>query len=417
MATTGAYTAGIHSFTSQMNVEPNFSNDYLVDFIDWSGVTTGGANLSPWINPLGKTTHLIQPFIPGDCGQLTELFKECINHEHLSSIFCLPAFCESLVVIDLNDLMNLSLVSKCCYIATKSNLLWQGKVNFLLSNVYCMPQSKCSFAPEQQFQIVFKELQNRKAPFQLQYKHDMEKIDRLVKEQYTTTRSWTVFLQQWVNPVEDDNIKKEAFRVLFCNRLGENYDGTPESISPTCNPGRCLAALKLIPNEFNNQAAFELLITAASQAAANVIPTPSDDFAIEEVSDDDVIGPNDDYYFSIISNHFDLVSIPSSDPVQVALSAFKNIQSSVFKMKAFAFILSNRQLPCSIAKSFYDALPLALQNAFKGEMYAVNGYSSVYNGHDHGVGFGDFMVAHQIRSDVAREAAFSLYISLSREGS
>jgi hypothetical protein len=118
---------------------------------------------------------------------------------------------------------------------------------------------------------------------------------------------------------------------------------------------------------------------------------------------------NDQDHFDVISVFFvrSNFPVPSRIEVEVALEEFSEIRSPLYKAKAFHRVITATNSTDEIAKLFYDALPQDLQNEFKSLAYGVNG-SSIMDGHDHREGFGDYVVHHRIRSNVARTAANAL---------
>ncbi len=99
------------------------------------------------------------------------------------------------------------------------------------------------------------------------------------------------------------------------------------------------------------------------------------------------------------------ISVPKADQVDYILNRFNKLRSPADKINVFHTILNAVNATDAIAKQFYDALPVEHQNGFKGQMWKDNGSSSVRSGVDHGGGFGDYMVHHEIRSDLAIRAA------------
>jgi hypothetical protein len=97
----------------------------------------------------------------------------------------------------------------------------------------------------------------------------------------------------------------------------------------------------------------------------------------------------------------------SSTGLDAALIAYYKsllvqIQSPLAKMQAFHRVLVATNSSNAIAFEFFNALPAPMQDAAKGHIYAANGNSSVFNGHDHMGGFGDYMVNNQIDHLVVR---------------
>ncbi len=92
------------------------------------------------------------------------------------------------------------------------------------------------------------------------------------------------------------------------------------------------------------------------------------------------------------------IPVPQNDVIAFALNHFNKIQYPVHQLEVFSAILGAVNSTDSIAKQFYDGLPIRIQNEFKRMLWMNNGCSSVRAGHDHGAGFGDYMVHHEIRS-------------------
>ncbi|GEM_PF-6249829 len=99
--------------------------------------------------------------------------------------------------------------------------------------------------------------------------------------------------------------------------------------------------------------------------------------------------------------------IPGADLVNLARDQFNGIQTPAAKWEAFGIVLNADNSTVPIIKEFYNALTPEMKEEFKGEMYRQNG-NSRFNGVDHGIGFGEFMVHHQIRSPLAKSAVAHL---------
>lgn len=115
--------------------------------------------------------------------------------------------------------------------------------------------------------------------------------------------------------------------------------------------------------------------------------------------------------------------VPSGDIVNYLLGLFGGINSPAAKIEAFQTVLQASNSTDDIAKQFYDALPegngtlAASRSAFRQQIFYANnavvaGGSSVYNGHDHGAGFGDHIVYHAIRGPLAQQAVRNLHAAL-----
>jgi hypothetical protein len=102
-------------------------------------------------------------------------------------------------------------------------------------------------------------------------------------------------------------------------------------------------------------------------------------------------------------------ALPEVILLQLAMSQFRGITTPIAKMEAFRHVMHAGNVTDAVVRDYYNALPRPLQNAFKGEMHAVNNNSATFGGRDHGMGFGDHMVNHAIRHQVAKTAAANLH--------
>jgi hypothetical protein len=113
------------------------------------------------------------------------------------------------------------------------------------------------------------------------------------------------------------------------------------------------------------------------------------------------------------------VAVPDAAIVTYVLGLFGQIQSPVVKIEAFQAVLGAINSTDDIARQFYDALPEgtigvveASRSSFRERVWISNGNSSTYGGHDHGAGFGDFIVYNAIRSPLAQTGAQGLRTAL-----
>jgi hypothetical protein len=110
------------------------------------------------------------------------------------------------------------------------------------------------------------------------------------------------------------------------------------------------------------------------------------------------------------------VPVPDATIVNYVLGLFGQIQSPVVKIEAFRAVLGAMNSTDDIARQFYDALPEgtigtleASRSSFREQVWIANGRSSVDgSGHDHGSGYGDFVVYHAIRTPLAQAGAQNL---------
>jgi hypothetical protein len=266
---------------------PTPANNYGIRFGNCDGISGPDRKYKDWENPYAPNPDSslsqdhttsnpnqtkIQPYIPCDNSALKSLFEE--NIQEIKCISCseyyfLDGLKDALTTIYIQlepkDLVIFSEVSRCCYLAMKSNAVWQIQLYKLLPNVKFLVTQVCSFTPEQQFQIIFHKICNRKKPFIAQLQHYEERV------------------------LEIKETMKESYSLNIFREL--DYDGRPESIDPTSSIGQCLTALRLIcPMEFDKQTIFVEHIMA-SEVAKNIHSSATID--IQEVEDDD--GRTDTY--------------------------------------------------------------------------------------------------------------------------
>lgn len=107
----------------------------------------------------------------------------------------------------------------------------------------------------------------------------------------------------------------------------------------------------------------------------------------------------------------------SRDPVvQTALSntiaaEIAKLPTPAAKMSAYADMISNRATSNLLAFNLYAALPVDIQNGYKAEIWKSNGESNLFNGADR-QNIGDYVVANEPVSDLAKRAAVSFVANL-----
>ena len=101
-------------------------------------------------------------------------------------------------------------------------------------------------------------------------------------------------------------------------------------------------------------------------------------------------------------------ALPDAGLLAFAMGQYRGMETPFAKMAAFRHVLHAGNVTDAVVRDYYNGLPRNLQNAFKGEMYNVNG-SSTFGGTDHIHRFGDHMVNHAIRHQVARTAAANMH--------
>ncbi len=104
---------------------------------------------------------------------------------------------DSIVVIltnlDLKTLLNCSEVSKCFYLATKAEIVWEAQLFSFLPNVTPIPLSNCVFTTSQQFQIVYKAVKNAKKPFIAKLEHEHARYLSLKGPNGELEQTWNQF--------------------------------------------------------------------------------------------------------------------------------------------------------------------------------------------------------------------------------
>jgi len=246
--------------TGSTPIDPTPSNNYCVKFGQWT------------INEQGESTYVanpyilksIKPYIPCESIALTSsTFFKKINTSGMDC--CIydskEAFSTIFIFLDTKNLVNFSETSKCCYLATKTDIIWQYQLKKLLPNVCCLSKFTCTFTPEQQFQIVFKKLNDRKKPFIAQLVYVCERIKEL-----------DIIID---GPREPDEQGRFAF-------IDAQIDKT---LNFTDNEGNCHFALNSITSmEFDIQEKFEIIIQSSETAKQNI--NLDTEPQVEEVEDD-----------------------------------------------------------------------------------------------------------------------------------
>lgn len=103
-----------------------------------------------------------------------------------------------------------------------------------------------------------------------------------------------------------------------------------------------------------------------------------------------------------------LTSSLTQRQVVEALDDFRQIQRPHIKIDAFDWVLSAHNSTDEIAMQFYNALPEDLKRKFREAIYIANGR----NDENHGIGFGEHIIATNIRGALSRQAAGNLIIDL-----
>lgn len=184
----------------------------------------------------------------------------------------------------------------------------------------------------------------------------------------------------------------------FCAKISAWVSSIVEGIR------NCLANLPLIGSFFGSTTA----TSAQSTGATSVDPLALADANLVNILRS-IYKPAPEAASSAASVTVTLPAVPGDDIQNFVMGQFNGIQTPAAKWEALAVVLSACNSTDAIGQQYFTALAPEMQDQFKGEMYRVNG-SSVFpaGGRDHGAGFGHYMVAHQIRSDVAIQSAQNL---------
>ena len=271
-------------------------------------------------NPLKAS--IIQPYIPFDNQELvkacqevytkyweTPLFNEtgALFHFHRDA---LPI---AFVYLHPKDLVNFSEVDKCCYLATKTDAIWENQLKKLLPNTQIMPMQVCCFSPEHQFKIIFKKIKDELKPYIAQLEENNKTLCELIGSNGKSgeiDRAWERYQQfggesakgryenlvdvayannQYLDLYKTDGYKANSAHLhydhLDMRKLyigGPAYDGTIESCDPNSQQGRCLRVIHggLMVDSFNEQDKFEATIRA-SEALKNSTLQNNDEVVLQ----------------------------------------------------------------------------------------------------------------------------------------
>ena len=229
---------------------PHPDNNYFVDLVD---PTQPG-----WVNPHANYKS-IEPFKPK-----AGLPRSNIPLEQPALLFSSDFFGPYWEILQPKDLCSLSEANKSCYFAAKADLIWKIQMKKFLPNVTCLQARDCLFSPRQQFQIIFKTVHDRKKPFAAQLQHNFEKIEEF-KSILAELEAFLIGL----NLSKKHRTYTASEERNWLRRLvGNDYDGSIESIDPTSQQGRCLAAFRFIHQEFNDPQKFKDMLLSSGCGCA-----------------------------------------------------------------------------------------------------------------------------------------------------
>jgi len=250
------------------------------------------------------SSSIIQPYLPSDNQDLVKACQAAYSRYYQAASFDdtgakfgfnQHALRNAFAYLDVRDLVKFSKASKCCYLVTKTDQIWEDQLNKFLPKTQFLSMNVCSFSPEQQFKIIFKRINDELKPYITQFNENNETLCRLmgsnemngeiaiVRESFESSGGEEA-LQGFTNAMntlgsnhsgDDFNalIKYQTYSDLLRRRDyigGEGYDGTVESFGPNSQKGICLRVIHggLMVETFNNQDKFESTIQA-SEALKN----------------------------------------------------------------------------------------------------------------------------------------------------
>ena len=268
---------------------------YYVNFDPQNaGIPSGCSSTGKWV---------FQPYIPfcnPDIITACEhAFIHVKNYSDAAVFFHLynDAFHRSLVLLEVKDLTSFSQVSKCCYLASKSNLTWEGQLQKLFPNLSYISTEACGFTFEQQYIIYYKRMQYELKPYQLQLQINAARISELRGPRGCDgklSKVWQKFENAGGNRALRDS--RTQYHPRYCaknprittlynkyNALSgelirlDGHTAQGEPVRHGSEQGRCLEAIETIRIAFNHQDLFEKTIYRTA-AAKKGIPLPEDPF-------------------------------------------------------------------------------------------------------------------------------------------
>ena len=331
MATTAIYT------TSSFGVEPTLENYFGLDIGDayeyglsMSDTDTSLVAKLEWKNPHLRSTIL--PYIPEDNKGLIKTFERAVieSYKQLPNVSKektssgeVTFSCRDVTVyivsnLDLKDLIRFSKVNKCCFLATKADIVWRIQLCKLLPQVECKNSNLCTFTPEQQFKIIYKRMVNARNPFVARYNYNTEKYRKLKSQLEETELEFEKagsqgIIESWRKEMTDlqkGGMDFEAgdvhlmsspnyhaaqledkvmlLRSQISSLVGQDFDGSIESLDPYCFQAKILTAVQItLPDVFNNQEKFDEEIEKA-QALANTSSSNNQGFMINDIFDEEI---------------------------------------------------------------------------------------------------------------------------------
>jgi hypothetical protein len=212
------------------------------------------------------------------------------------------------VCLSPKDLAYFSTISKCCYLATQADWIWEIQLQNCFPKTQPLSKQLCSFSVKQQFKIYFKRMNDELKLYTAQFERNNfvignlrgpsgfdGKIDQAWKKYQTlggekarsqhqealhnlyqealhnlhqsnnTRNSIESAVQQLSNalPGQAHAAYQEYIDLHWGLKMlvGDTYDGTIESLDPNCQQARCLMAIQNgVPEAFDDQEWFTTII-------------------------------------------------------------------------------------------------------------------------------------------------------------
>jgi hypothetical protein len=293
---------------------PSLKNYYGVKFQEGNYLREN-SDFSNWTNPYHPLIFVIPPYT-FSCDQ--DLLESCNNvykqncqpGKWISDLGALTTLHQDtsnrvFVFLEPKDLVNFSKASKCCYLATKADIIWVIQFQKYFPKINPLPNQVCGFSLEQQFKMYFKRMNDVLKPYIVQLERNNQVILQLrgsdgsggaiheaeikasalsviadadAKIQVihqgllgfgspsdSNSADWKALFDSDLGKVRayardkehEVMLQKEHLVKRLTGLTGNTYDGTVKSIAPDSQQGRCLHAIDEIPELFNGQERFE----------------------------------------------------------------------------------------------------------------------------------------------------------------
>ncbi len=147
--------------------------------------------------------------------------------------------------LSIEDISNFSAASKCCYLSTKINEIWEGQLNQLIPGRKTIPFQECGFTYEQQTKMIYKKYGLLLNSLKKQYQQNAEKVRHLRGPNGfdgAIDRAWKGF--QASQHQSDEKRYLELNHQLW-NLVGGSYDGTESSFQAGSEQAILLSRIKI----------------------------------------------------------------------------------------------------------------------------------------------------------------------------